>query len=63
VTYREEDIAFEKAPYFVLRVPTGYEVYRSGVVAATRCARIGYKGDVGLERAKAEIARREALEP
>ena len=48
----------ECGKYWVKSVEFGYEVYKTGITNSTRCAIIGYKGDLGLERAKAEIARR-----
>lgn len=54
------DIVFETDRYWVKRVPKGYEVYKTGLTHSTRVAVIGYTGDKGLERAKQEIARREA---
>lgn len=57
--YKEADIAFESGDYWVLRVATGFEVYKTGVTCSTRCAIIGYRGDEGLQRAKSEIARRQ----
>lgn len=59
-SYKISDIAFEADGYFVIRVPTGFEVYKTGITHATRCAVIGFKGEGGLARAKAEIARRRA---
>ena len=55
------DIVHETAQHFVVRLPDGkgFEVYRYDGVAAVRCARIGYPGDKGLQRAKLEIERRE----
>jgi hypothetical protein len=53
------DIVFESGEYWVLRVSTGFEVYRAGATSSTRCARIGYIGERGIERAKAEIDRRQ----
>lgn len=61
MSYNVADIAFEADGYFVLRVKTGFEVYKTGITHATRCASIGFKGDAGLARAKAEIDRRAAL--
>ena len=55
-----QDIVFETDHYWVKRVPKGFEVYKTGLTHSTRVAVIGYTGDKGLERAKAEIARREA---
>lgn len=55
---RESDIVYEKAGYWVTRVWCGYDVYKNGVPHSTRVAQIGYKGEQGLARAKAEIERR-----
>jgi len=57
----EQDIIFEKGVYWVCRVPKGkigFEVYKIGITASTRCAIIGSEGQKGLDRAKAEIERR-----
>jgi cytidylate kinase len=54
------DVVHEQGAYWVLRVPTGFEVYRNTGTHSVRCARIGFKGAKGLQRAKDEIARREA---
>lgn len=57
---REKDIAYESpcGKYWVKRVKTGFEIYKTGASFSTRCGIIGYKDDIGLERAKKEIARR-----
>ena len=55
-----KDIVFETDRYWVKRVPKGFEVYKTGLTHSTRVAVIGYTGDKGLQRAKDEIARREA---
>ena len=60
MTYRLTDIVHETARHFVIRVDYGFEVYRVGATAAERCARIGFKGDEGLNRAVREVERRES---
>jgi len=55
---RERDIVFERAPYWVLRVKNGFEVYETGATHSVRKAFIGFPGEVGLSRSKAEIERR-----
>ena len=55
-----KDIVFETDHYWVKRVPKGFEVYKTGSTHSTRVSIIGYTGDRGLQRAKAEIERREA---
>jgi hypothetical protein len=57
-----KDLVFETDHYWVKRVPTGFEVYKTGLTHSTRVAIIGYTGDKGLQRAKLETARREASE-
>lgn len=61
-SYREQDIVFEQGGYWVLRVDYGFDVYRTGLTHSTRCARIGFKGETGVCRAQAEIARRLACD-
>jgi hypothetical protein len=56
---RLANIIFESGEYMIVRAAKGFEVYRQGLTHATRCAIIGYEGDKGLERAKAEIVRRQ----
>lgn len=54
-----EPIIFERDNYFVVRTQEGtFEVYRNGATSASRCATIGYQGQKGLDKAKAEIDRR-----
>lgn len=56
---KESDIVYEKGDYWVmLTAKLTYEVYKTGITHSTRCAQIGYKGEVGLQRAKLEIDRR-----
>ena len=58
---RVKDIMHETPRYWVLRVPTGYEVYKTGVTHSTRCAKIGWpNSDKGLNRAISEANKREA---
>jgi hypothetical protein len=59
-TKAEKVIVFETDRHWVKRVPKGFEVYKTGLTHSTRVASIGYKGNKGLQRAKREIARREA---
>ncbi len=64
-SYKLEDVVYEQGQYWVLRVTegegsrySGYDVYRTGITHSTRCAQIGYTGQVGLDKALAEVARR-----
>lgn len=57
--YKVSDIAYEIGEYWVLgKGAKGFEVYRTGVTHSTRCAIIGFTGDIGLQKAKAEADRR-----
>ena len=64
----EQDIVFESGSYFVLRAKfgrkktPGFAVYKSGLTHAERVASIGYSGEIGLQRARLEIERRQAKE-
>lgn len=60
--YNIKDVVYEQGNYWVLKLKNGYEVYKLGISYSTRCARIGYTGDIGLNKAKAEIDRRCMLE-
>ena len=55
---KESDIIYEKGDFFVLKAKHGYEVYKNGLTHSTRCAIIGYKGEIGINKAIAEIDRR-----
>jgi hypothetical protein len=55
---KESDIIYEKGDYFIIKVKTGYEVYKNGITHSTRCAQIGYHGDKGLQKSIQEIDRR-----
>ena len=59
---KERDILYEHGEYFVIRGPRGkgFEVYQTGTTHAVRRAQIGFEGQRGFDRAKQEIARREA---
>jgi hypothetical protein len=51
-------IVYECGPYYATVIPNGYEIFKNGATAGTRCAYIGFKGEEGLRRVRAEIARR-----
>jgi len=59
---KEKDIMHETPNYWVLRIKTGFEVYKTGITHSTRCARIGFKGDVGLSKAITECNKRQLTE-
>lgn len=61
IVIQEKDIVVETKNYWALRTPKGYEVYKTGITHSVRCARIGFTGQEGLERAKQECLRREQL--
>lgn len=59
----EQDIVFESGKYWIVDTKKkGFEVYKSGITHSTRCAQIGWTGQVGLDRAKQEIKRRQELD-
>jgi len=58
---KESQIVYETNKHWVLNCgDKGFEVYRKTITHSERCATIGFTGDKGLERAKAEIERRES---
>ena len=57
-----ENIVFESGKYFVLKTKHGFEVYKSGITHSTRCATIGYKGEIGIDKAIREIQKRQEHE-
>lgn len=57
---KPHSIVFETEYYTVVAVAKGFEIYRKGNTASTRCAVIGYSGEKGLQKAKEEIHRRES---
>ncbi len=56
---RESDILYQSGPYWVCRKGKGFEVYKDGVTHSVRVASIGFEGEKGLQRAKAECDRRQ----
>ena len=57
---KESDILYQNGDFWVCKAlkNTGFEVYRDGLTHSTRVAIIGYTGEEGLSRAKAEADRR-----
>lgn len=47
--------------YFIMRATKwkGFAVYQNKITHSVCCARIGFEGDKGMQRAMAEIERRE----
>lgn len=57
---KEKDIVHEGKHHWVRKVPDGtFIVYRKGPTVSTACATIGYKGQEGLDKAIAEVVRRD----
>ena len=57
---KEHQIVYEKGTHWAARLPCGqFEVYRNEITHSVRCAIIGFSGDVGLQKAKREVDRRE----
>ena len=61
-SYRLENIVLEEGEYWALRVSKGFEIYKIGATASTRCAQIGYEGDIGMAKVRAEVDRRQAVD-
>ncbi len=61
MSYKLKDIIYETKNFWVLRVKSGFEVYKINVTHSTRCAQIGWEGEKGRERAIAECNKREEL--
>lgn len=61
ISYKLKDIVHELKNHWVLQVANGYEVYKTGVTHSTRCAVIGFTGEIGKNKAIAECNRRESL--
>jgi len=54
------DIVYETGDYWVMKVKTGFEVYKVGATHSTRCAIIGWTGKNGLNKAIAEANKRDS---
>ncbi len=60
---KETDIVYELGAYWAMRAKkVGYDIFKVGITHSTRCAHVGYDGEVGLQKMKAEIDRRIALD-
>ena len=57
---KESDILFEIGDYWVCEAEKfkGFEVMKNNITHSVRVARIGYEGEIGLEKAKAEATKR-----
>lgn len=56
------DILHSSGRFYVIKSPKkGFEIYENGTTAAKRVASIGYEGEDGWQRVKAEIERRSKL--
>ena len=55
---KESDILYENGDFWVTKGKKGYEVYQSGVTHSVRVAVIGWEGEEGLTKARAEADRR-----
>lgn len=56
--YKLTDVVYSEGEYWVLQVKNGFEVYRTRITSSTRVAQIGYKGEIGLQKAISECKRR-----
>jgi len=57
----EYDIIYELPNFWVLRVKNGFEVLQTGITHSIRVAQIGYIGQIGIDKAKAECDKRQNL--
>jgi hypothetical protein len=56
----EKDIIFETNDHWIFDAKDkGFEVYKKTITHSIRVAVIGYKGQLGIDKAKQEITRRE----
>ena len=53
------EIVYEGQQHWIRKVRDGFEVYRLGITCSTRCAQIGWEGDVGLQKAIKEVIKRD----
>ncbi len=59
MSYKLKDVLHQTATHWVLKVKTGYEVYKQDVTHSTRVAQIGWPAtEYGLQRAIAECNKR-----
>lgn len=56
------DIVYESGAYWVVKSKTGFVLYKIGITHFTKVATIGFTGDLGEEKFKNEIYRRELLD-
>lgn len=54
----ESSILYENGRFWVCRAVKGFEVYENAATHSRLCALIGYDGQKGFDRAKAEADRR-----
>jgi hypothetical protein len=58
-----EKVLYEVGDFWVSKAKDGgFEVYKTGLTHSTRVAQIGYEGETGLQKAKAEADRRARAE-
>jgi len=58
---KESDILHENGNFWVCKASNpknGFEVYKNGITHSTRCAIIGFLGEVGLKKAITECDKR-----
>lgn len=51
-------VLYDNESYWVTKAKHGFEVYKNGLTHSTRCAIIGYDGELGLKKAIDEANRR-----
>lgn len=55
-------ILFELGDFWVRKSKLGFEVFKSGITHSIRVSTIGFKGQIGLDKAISEAKRRYSLE-
>ncbi len=58
---KDSGILYESGDYWITAAAYGFDVYKVCGTHSQRCARIGFTGAAGMQRARAEIERRQAL--
>lgn len=60
---KEADIVYELGAYWATPAKkAGFDVYKAGITHSTRCAHVGFDGEEGMRKVRAEIDRRIALD-
>ena len=58
---KTKNLIYETKNFWVLKIKSGFEVYKTGIVYSIRCTQIGWQGEKGKQKAIIEANRRQAL--